>query len=89
MKNKSLSEYACKDDSAITFINENDDLRPRFFRDSDRIIYSLSYTRYIDKTQVFTFTDNDSTFSFSKNNYVYVSIYILNPLMALQMYNST
>lgn len=30
-----------------------------------------------------------SNFSFSKNNYVYVSIYILNPLMALKMYNGT
>lgn len=27
--------------------------------DADRIIYSLSYTRYIDKTQVYSFKDND------------------------------
>ena len=60
MNSKNLSKYACKDDNAIKLIDESDDLRPRFFRDSDRIIYSLSYTRYIDKTQVFTFTENDN-----------------------------
>ena len=60
MNSKNLSKYACKDDSAIKIIDESNDLRPRFFRDSDRIIYSLSYTRYIDKTQVFTFTENDN-----------------------------
>ena len=60
MNNKNLSQYACKDEKAIKLVDESDDLRPRFFRDSDRIIYSLSYTRYIDKTQVFTFTENDN-----------------------------
>lgn len=60
MNNKNLSQYACEDDKAIKLVDESDDLRPRFFRDSDRIIYSLSYTRYIDKTQVFTFTENDN-----------------------------
>lgn len=60
MNNKNLTQYACKDTSAIKMVDESDDLRPRFFRDSDRIIYSLSYTRYIDKTQVFTFTENDN-----------------------------
>jgi len=60
MKNKNLSEYACKDEWAETIYDEEDDIRTRFFRDSDRIIYSLSYTRYIDKTQVFTFTENDN-----------------------------
>lgn len=60
MRSKKLSKYACKDESAITLKEEKEDIRPRFFRDSDRIIYSLSYTRYIDKTQVFTFTENDN-----------------------------
>ena len=60
MRNKNLSEYACNDDEAKTLFKEEDDMRTRFFRDSDRIIYSLSYTRYIDKTQVFTFTENDN-----------------------------
>lgn len=60
MRNKKLSKYACKDECAMTIVDERDDIRPRFFRDSDRIIYSLSYTRYVDKTQVFTFTENDN-----------------------------
>ncbi len=60
MRNKRLSKYACSDNKAITLKHEEDDFRPRFFRDADRIIYSLSYTRYIDKTQVFTFTENDN-----------------------------
>lgn len=38
---------------------EKDDIRNTFFRDVDRIIYSNSYTRYIDKTQVFSFQKND------------------------------
>lgn len=57
---KNLSEYATKDKDAIRlFGNLSDDIRPNFFRDTDRIIYSLSYTRYIDKTQVFTKKAND------------------------------
>ena len=60
MYHKNLSEYACPDDKAIILKEEKDDIRPRFFRDADRVIYSLSYTRYIDKTQVFTFTENDN-----------------------------
>lgn len=60
MKSKNLCVYACRDDEAITLFKEDEDMRTRFFRDSDRIIYSLSYTRYIDKTQVFTFTENDN-----------------------------
>ncbi|MFX1297185.1 MAG: deoxyguanosinetriphosphate triphosphohydrolase family protein [Promethearchaeota archaeon] len=31
----------------------NDDIRPPFFRDVDRIVHSKAYARYIDKTQVF------------------------------------
>ncbi len=34
-------------------------IRPPFFRDSDRIIHSKAYARYIDKTQVFFLVDND------------------------------
>jgi dGTPase len=61
MRDKKLSKYACKDSDAILLIPEKEDIRPRFFRDADRIIYSLSYTRYADKTQVFTFSNNDNT----------------------------
>ena len=60
MSNKKLSKYACTDNEAILLKDEENDIRPRFFRDADRILYSLSYTRYIDKTQVFSFSDNDN-----------------------------
>lgn len=57
---KHFSEYACKDKDAIRIYgNLSDDIRPNYFRDIDRIIYSLSYTRYIDKTQVFSNKQND------------------------------
>lgn len=57
---KYLSEYAAFEKDAIRlFGNLNDDIRPNYFRDIDRIIYSLSYTRYIDKTQVFSNLQND------------------------------
>ena len=58
-KNNYLSFYATKDDDAIRFSPQEEDIRTPFFRDIDRIVYSLSYTRYMDKTQVFTFNDND------------------------------
>lgn len=60
MNMKHLCKYACKDTDAILLNEEVDDIRPRFFRDIDRIIYSFSYTRYIDKTQVFSFSNNDN-----------------------------
>ena len=53
-----LSIYACPDSKAIRLHNEDADFRTPFFRDTDRIIYSLSYTRYLDKTQVFSNNDN-------------------------------
>ena len=58
--NINLSKYATKDKDVIYLKNEeSSDIRTAFFRDIDRIIYSLSYTRYMDKTQVFSFNDND------------------------------
>lgn len=60
-KNDYLSSYACKDEKAYRFEeNLSEDFRTPFYRDIDRIIYSLSYTRYMDKTQVFSFNDNDN-----------------------------
>jgi dGTPase len=38
---------------------ESRDLRPPFAIDCDRILHSLAYTRYIDKTQVFYLLKND------------------------------
>ena len=57
---KTLSEYATLDKDAIRFEPIEDDIRPNYFRDTDRIIHSLSYTRYTDKTQVFTHWQNDN-----------------------------
>ena len=60
MELKCISKYATSDSMAIRFKRENDDdIRPAFFRDIDRVLYSTSYTRYIDKTQVFSFVNND------------------------------
>ncbi len=56
---KNLSKYACFDADAIRMKEESWDVRSNYFHDTDRIIYSLSYTRYLDKTQVFTRVDND------------------------------
>ena len=58
-RNNNLSKYACMDNEALRFNPSTDDIRTDFFRDVDKIIYSLSYTRYIDKTQVFSNIDND------------------------------
>ena len=62
-REENLSEYACKSKNAIllkedTRIKENES-RTAFSKDTDRIIHSLSYTRYIDKTQVYSFIEND------------------------------
>lgn len=56
---KSLSKYACFDSDAIRLKKDKDDIRSEYFHDIDRIIHSLSYTRYLDKTQVFTRSIND------------------------------
>ena len=58
-KEKYLSDYATKSNKAIRIKEEQTDIRTPFFRDIDRIIHSLSYTRYSDKTQVFSFKEND------------------------------
>lgn len=54
-----LSTNACKSSDCIKFNEDTQDIRPMFFRDIDKIIHSQGYTRYIDKTQVYSFTDND------------------------------
>ena len=58
-KEKNLSKYATKSSDAVRFKEENEDIRPPFFHDIDRIIHSLSYTRYLNKTQVYTLNSND------------------------------
>ena len=56
---EALSEFATKSLDAERLVEEKEDYRTPFFRDIDRIIYSLSYTRYLDKTQVYSFKNND------------------------------
>lgn len=61
-KEENLSRYACKSKDAIRLNNDtkDKDIRLEFSRDTDRIIHALSYTRYIDKTQVYTDSGNDN-----------------------------
>lgn len=59
LKEKELSEYACKSEQGIWLKEDREDIRPIFYRDIDRIIHSSGYTRYIDKTQVYSFVKND------------------------------
>ena len=61
LKEKELSPYACKDSDAIRLVDEDNssDIRPNFYHDIDRIIHSMAYTRYLGKTQVFSFNEND------------------------------
>jgi len=59
LREEYLGAYATKSSQAVRLTKENDDIRAPFFRDVDRIIHSLSYTRYTNKTQVFSFSDND------------------------------
>ena len=60
-----LSPLACPSSRGQRLSPENSDagrkdIRSSFTRDTDRIIHSLSYTRYIDKTQVFSLFQNDN-----------------------------
>lgn len=59
LKEKELSIYACKSEEGIWLKEDKEDIRPIFYRDIDRIIHSSGYTRYIDKTQVYSFVQND------------------------------
>lgn len=62
-EHKTFSKFACFSKSAIRFdvdkILDRKNIRPPFFHDTDKIIHSLAYTRYIDKTQVFYLFEND------------------------------
>ncbi len=57
---KDFSKYATKNSDAERLFDYKEDFRPNYYRDIDRIIYSLSYTRYNDKTQVFSNINNDN-----------------------------
>jgi dGTPase len=55
-----LSPIATKSSEAIRLKEEESDFRTPFFRDVDRIINYSSFTRYSNKTQVFSFLGNDN-----------------------------
>lgn len=59
LKEDRLNEYACLDKNAVRINHCINDFRPNYFRDIDRIIHSLAYSRYMDKTQVFTRQKNN------------------------------
>jgi dGTPase len=59
---KRLSPWACLSSSAIRSREEENIAlghRQHFSLDTDRILHSLAYSRYIDKTQVFYLVKND------------------------------
>lgn len=62
---KTFSKYACKSSRGLRRFPEKEpipdkkNIRQTFFHDTDRILHSLAYTRYIDKTQAFFLFDND------------------------------
>ena len=61
-EDKRLSPYAARSTEAFREHDEERALcghRQWFSLDADRILHSLSYTRYIDKTQVFSLIPND------------------------------
>ena len=60
MYEKNLNEYASRNKDAIRIDLNKEDIRGEYYRDIDRIIHSLSYTRYSDKTQVFSNNSNDN-----------------------------
>ena len=60
LKNEeNMSMYATKSSDGVRLKEFREDIRPNYFRDIDKIIYSHCYSRYIDKTQVFSFKNND------------------------------
>ena len=59
---QSLDSLACLSRSAVRRHPEklaHDEYRQAFSQDADRILNSLAFTRYIDKTQVFSLIQND------------------------------
>ena len=54
-----LSIYACKSKDAIRLKEAKEDVRPAFFHDIDKVIHSSPYSRYMNKTQVYSFYKND------------------------------
>ena len=58
--NNEVCVYGTQDTEAIRLKPIDEDFRTPFARDIDRIINYASFTRYINKTQVFSFKKNDN-----------------------------
>lgn len=62
-REKRFSRFACKSNKgkrrAKEQVPDKANLRPVFFLDSDKIMHSSAYSRYMDKTQVFFLFEND------------------------------
>lgn len=64
-EHRTLSKFACKSAEGVRRypgrkkVSDRENIRPVFFHDTDKIIHSLAYSRYIDKTQVFFLFEND------------------------------
>ena len=58
-RENNLSKFACKSKDAIRLREIKEDIRPAFFHDTDKIIHSRPYSRYMNKTQVYSFYKND------------------------------
>ncbi|MDD4735571.1 MAG: HD domain-containing protein [Kiritimatiellae bacterium] len=60
-----LSPHACPSNRGLRrhpereAVPDHENFRPMFYHDTDSIIHSRAYTRYIDKTQVFSLFEND------------------------------
>jgi len=57
-RDSEIGEKGTRDSYATRYFEETkdkeyEDIRPPFFRDTDRIVHSKAYARYIDKSQVF------------------------------------
>ena len=56
---RNLSKYATRDRDALRRAPLSFEcIRPNFWRDSDRILHSFAFNRFLDKTQVFYLNDN-------------------------------
>ena len=58
-KNGCFSKDGVRKYPHLEEIPDRENIRQTFSHDTDRIIHSLAYTRYIDKTQVFYLFEND------------------------------
>ncbi len=62
---ETLPRYACRNSKGIRKYPEREripdrgNIRPAFFHDTDKIMHSRAYSRYIDKTQAFYLFEND------------------------------